>query len=79
MLALLLVVGVVPAEVPGAPPAGTAGTAGSWSSLMDNAAPSPRSGQIAVWTGNEMIVWGGAAGSVENLNDGARYNPVTRT
>jgi N-acetylneuraminic acid mutarotase len=38
-------------------------------SLLD--APSARSGQSVVWTGSEMIIWGG--GYV--LNDGGRYCP----
>ena len=33
-------------------------------------------GHTAVWTGSEMIVWGGWTGSTE-LNSGARYNPQT--
>ena len=32
----------------------------------------------AVWTGSEMIVWGGSDGS-NYLNDGGRYNPSTDT
>jgi hypothetical protein len=36
-----------------------------------------RSGQVAVWTGSEMIVWGGAGIGETNLafNDGAAYDP----
>ncbi len=38
--------------------------------------PSPRWRHTAVWTGSEMLIWGGgAAGSF--LNDGGRYNPAT--
>jgi len=36
---------------------------------------SARSELRAVWTGTEMIVWGGFSGSYHN--DGARYNPAT--
>ena len=32
----------------------------------------------AVWTGSEMIVWGGYGGS-SYLNDGGRYNPAANT
>ncbi len=42
-------------------------------------APSPRSKPVAVWTGTEMIVWGGVDETGTPLNDGARYNPVTDT
>ncbi len=45
---------------------------------------SPIAGRIAasaVWTGKEMIVWGGMARSVNAgpRSDGAAYNPATRT
>jgi Kelch motif len=42
-------------------------------------APTPRfanDGQTAVWTGREMIIWGGQSGSAE-LSDGAAYVPST--
>ena len=39
--------------------------------------PSPRWGHTAVWTGTEMIVWGGAGGTY--INTGGRYNPTTDT
>ncbi|MBI3879238.1 MAG: hypothetical protein HY301_04140, partial [Verrucomicrobia bacterium] len=39
--------------------------------------PSARTGNSAVWTGTEMIVWGGANGT--NLNDGGRYNPTSNS
>lgn len=41
---------------------------------------SPRIGADAVWTGKEMIIWGGMGGSFAKptfLGDGARYNPAT--
>ncbi len=46
----------------------------TWTALPATGAPSARSGHVAVWTGTEMIVWGGAA----DLS-GARYNPSTDT
>ncbi len=39
--------------------------------------PSWRSGHTAVWTGSEMIVWGGYDGGITNLDTGGRYNPST--
>ena len=36
----------------------------------------PGASHTAVWTGSEMIVWGGYNGS-GNLNTGGRYNPGT--
>ncbi|MDQ6760146.1 MAG: dockerin type I domain-containing protein [Acidobacteriota bacterium] len=41
-----------------------------------NGAPSPRSDHTAVWTGREMIVWGGNSPTA-SLNTGKRYNPDT--
>ena len=42
--------------------------------------PSPRNNQSAVWTGSEMIIWGGIPnGDCCWLGDGARYNPTTDT
>ena len=38
--------------------------------------PDPRAGPTAVWTGSEMIVWGGG-NNLGNLNTGGRYNPAT--
>lgn len=48
---------------------------GSWSATSTINAPSPREEATAVWTGQEMIVWGGYDGS--RLNTGARYNPAS--
>ncbi len=49
----------------------------SWTPMSANNAPSPRYFHTAVWTGSEMIVWGGSNGSY--LGDGARYNPSNDT
>jgi Kelch motif len=38
-------------------------------------APSGREGQPAVWTGHEIIIWGGDDG-INFLNTGGRYDPV---
>ena len=38
-------------------------------------APTGRYRHTAVWTGNEMIIWGGYNGV--HLNTGSRYNPST--
>jgi N-acetylneuraminic acid mutarotase len=47
----------------------------TWASVTADGAPSPRAGHIAVWTGEEMLIWGGDADGA--LLDGARYNPET--
>jgi N-acetylneuraminic acid mutarotase len=44
----------------------------SWSSTSTMNAPSARTGHTAIWTGTEMIVWGGS-----NLNSGSKYEPAT--
>jgi hypothetical protein len=46
--------------------------------LLNSNAPASRAQHSAIWTGSEMIVWGGYDGN-NRLNTGARYNPVTNT
>ncbi|MBK7198365.1 MAG: hypothetical protein IPH80_38420 [Myxococcales bacterium] len=48
---------------------------GQWT-LIPAGGPSVRSGHTAVWTGTEMIVWGGY-GAGGNHDDGGRYDPAT--
>jgi len=38
-----------------------------------------RSSHAAIWTGSEMIVWGGYSMNGGYLNDGKRYKPTTNT
>lgn len=50
----------------------------SWRSMSTTNAPSPRSVHTAVWTGSEMIVWGGSENSSYSspyLSSGGRYDP----
>lgn len=59
-------------------------TTGAWTPISLSGAPQARWGHSAVWTGTEMIVWGGqtadASGSTASvLNTGGRYNPATNT
>ena len=49
----------------------------TWTATSTTNAPSARAGHAAVWTGSEMIVWGGGASSPTYLNTGGRYNPST--
>ena len=46
-----------------------------WSSMSALNAPSPRSQFATVWTGREMIVWGGLSDGGAQLSDGGRYDP----
>jgi N-acetylneuraminic acid mutarotase len=48
----------------------------NWTATATANAPTARSGHTAVWTGSEMIVWGGI-NSPSFLNTGGRYNPGT--
>lgn len=55
-------------------------TTNTWSMLPTAHEPSPRFGESAVWTGQELIIWGGRQlGTSGELGDGARYNPATNT
>jgi N-acetylneuraminic acid mutarotase len=47
----------------------------SWTAVSSTNAPSARYDHEAIWTGTEMIVWGGFDGS-NYLNSGSRYDPV---
>src|SRR6266566_4284247 len=53
-------------------------TLDTWTATSTTNAPDARFGHTAVWTGSEMIVWGGSNGS-GSLNTGGRYNPSTDT
>ena len=50
----------------------------TWSNLSSSNAPSARRGHSAVWTGSEVVLWGGSS-SGTLLGDGARYDPATDT
>jgi len=52
-------------------------TTEAWTLTSAMGAPTGRVLHTAVWTGSEMIVWGGSNVSVTSLGDGARYSPVT--
>jgi len=43
----------------------------AWSPVSVNGAPSGRRGHTAIWSGTEMLIWGG----YPNGGDGARYDP----
>jgi len=47
-----------------------------WAATSSANVPEARGEHTAVWTGSEMIVWGGSNSS-GYLNTGGRYNPVT--
>ncbi|MDO8505719.1 MAG: hypothetical protein Q7S48_04035 [bacterium] len=50
----------------------------SWRPLTDSVESIfflPRNNHTAVWTGSEMVIWGGEA-SISTYNSGARYSPI---
>jgi N-acetylneuraminic acid mutarotase len=49
----------------------------SWRTISQSQNPSPRRYHSAVWTGSEMLFWGGLGVSGYTFNDGGRYNPAT--
>ena len=65
--------GGTPPPPPPPPPAGT----GSWTATSTTGAPSARALHSSVWTGTEVLVWGGTPDGATSLNTGGRYNPAT--
>jgi len=52
----------------------------TWTATSTTNAPTARIQHTSVWTGSEMIVWGGLRDSpVTRLNSGGRYDPITDT
>jgi hypothetical protein len=49
----------------------------TWTATSTANAPTARAGHTAVWTGSEMIVWGGTSDQINFFNTGGRYNPTT--
>jgi N-acetylneuraminic acid mutarotase len=47
----------------------------AWTLTSAMGAPTGRVLHTAIWSGSEMIVWGGSNVSVASLGDGARYSP----
>ena len=51
----------------------------NWGATTTANAPSARDSHRAVWTGSEMIVWGGGDDTPPAFNTGGRYNPATNS
>jgi hypothetical protein len=51
-----------------------------WSAMATDGEPSPRFSHSAVWTGKDLIVWGGDVGlnAAKKEGDGAIYDPARR-
>jgi N-acetylneuraminic acid mutarotase len=52
-------------------------TTDSWTATNTTNAPTARAAHTAVWTGTEMIVWGGGTSTNIFFNTGGRYTPAT--
>lgn len=53
------------------------GSAPVWSAVATLQAPTARTGHTAVWTGQQMIVWGGKGAEAQDYRaDGASYDPA---
>src|SRR5205814_678772 len=55
---------------------------GGWRPVATNNAPSARHIHTAVWSGSEVIIWGGSYQNnftTNYFNDGGRYNPAANT
>ncbi len=72
--------GIAPAPGPAAPASpASACLQAAWDHPVD-IVPDPHSGHVAVWTGTEMVIWGGT-GPLDSpyLTTGWRYDPLTDT
>src|SRR5205814_4076704 len=60
-------------------PSPTPNPSDTWTPTSLTNAPDGRDSHTAVWTGSEMIVWGGCTGPFcsNPINTGGRYNPST--
>jgi N-acetylneuraminic acid mutarotase len=74
-----------PTPLPTGTPIPSHGTGGryvpstdNWTATRTGSAPSARNEHTAIWTGSEMVVWGGFD-SVTHLSTGGRYNPATNS
>ena len=65
----------------GSPPDGGQPCAPSegWDNGSLDDLPDPRASHSAVWTGSQMLVWGGTLGNVDPFRTGGRYDPVLDT
>lgn len=54
-------------------------TDNTWTATIAANAPTGRSFHTAVWTGSEMIIWGGGPFGGNSVNTGGKYNPSTNS
>lgn len=53
--------------------------ADAWSLLPTNSQPNAVLAHVAVWSGSQLLIWGGRSSDYQALNSGGRYNPLTAT
>src|SRR5206468_8621563 len=79
-MSVVTTLGQVVYTLPKIPDAGNPACADQWGATTTANAPLARDGHTAVWTGSEMIIWGGLfydGNTLHYLNTGGRYNPST--
>jgi len=54
-------------------------TTNTWIATTTTGAPAARASHSAVWTGSNMIVWGGGGWNTSRYNSGYQYNPSADT
>jgi lysophospholipase L1-like esterase len=52
--------------------------ADAWTPIGSAGAPAGTAGMTAIWSGSQMIVWGGQDGNGNIINTGAGYDPAAR-
>ena len=77
LLVALSIVSCVPTSWSQTPTPTPGCTDDTWTATSTTNAPAARDIATAVWTGSEMIVWGGTDANLGPLNTGGRYNPST--
>ena len=55
------------------------GTPNTWSPTSQISCPEARHDHMAIWTGAEMIIWGGIPAGLSPLKSGGKYYPSTNT
>ena len=50
-------------------------TTDQWMPISSHGGPEKRAAHLGVWTGSEMVIWGGVIKGDECLNTGGRYDP----
>ena len=53
-------------------------TANTWTLITNSNSPSERYGATGIWTGTQMIVFGGQVNNTMNLSTGGRYFPAAQ-